>query len=514
MKIYTLNKINSLFMEKPPTKPPEKNSNNLERTAEILKNEEITNLTNSIPFLILGEKVFNALDGGKINRGGDRYIYNKHNGATKKNTQEFLELVNTLSSHTTKANADKIALKQVLEAEKLNNESEGIQKTEEEMAKDALLRWQSRQISSRFLQESMTDAAVDLILSMQENSVKSRNGTLTEPKANRSDIIKVAKAVKTKYTMKANEAVSEVVSQATANSTVGDVLRKIELAYNNFIANSLTEAETTEKARKIFQDLKVRKVAEYYQQKMKEIVEGMRHEVGFHELVIEGSYRRDEDLIELEKSTIEQDSRGIDFYATVKVVKDTNPNSPTYNEYIYPSKEDIAANNFEEIKLPIDIKKNPKNKLIKNSSKNKTLVMWSHLYAEDFQLASSTNRLGKKRLSMNDYLDGNLFLSLDQFTAMDELYKSLPKDKEKWLLDNNSLETEFFYNNQNIETGVFNQERYNPRSEQWESGELKKSVIISVDQRYDSIKAIILEKINQNFTWEEAEKHREDKLAS
>ncbi len=118
------------------------------------------------------------------------------------------------------------------------------------------------------------------------------------------------------------------------------------------------------------------------------VIEGMRHELAFKELIFE----LEDGTVEIEEVDREHDSRGTDYILKVKVSK----NMPE-GKYIYASNSEIESNKFIEMELPIDIKSSSfaageaLSELYRQTNYGENeidhWVMWSHIYPQDFRLS-------------------------------------------------------------------------------------------------------------------------------
>jgi hypothetical protein len=112
------------------------------------------------------------------------------------------------------------------------------------------------------------------------------------------------------------------------------------------------------------------------------VIEGMRHEAAFKELI----YEIPEDLFEVVETGKGADSHGVDLILKSKISKQKT----SKNQYGFASPDEIKAGDFIEMDLPMDIKSTEDaaaRALFEQLSYRDHWVMWSHIYREDFRLS-------------------------------------------------------------------------------------------------------------------------------
>lgn len=190
--------------------------------------------------------------------------------------------------------------------------------------------------------------------------------------------------IKTDYIMNMNESISDYidgVSKKSGNklSTLLDGVRMISLRDVNIQALKKNTANLTH-LKNHFEDssLIIRKI--------NALVEGMRHEAGFKELISEIP----EDIIEIIETDKDQDSHGVDTILKVKVSNDREQDG----SYKLASESEVDEENYEEVDLPLDIKSSKtraEDVLFRMKDSAQAIdhwVMWSHINDDDFRLGT------------------------------------------------------------------------------------------------------------------------------
>lgn len=144
--------------------------------------------------------------------------------------------------------------------------------------------------------------------------------------------------------------------------------------------------------------LSVKSDKDFTQSKINEIsnlFNGMRHESAFEEMIFEGNSTEEGNLFDIEETDYDDDLHGIDMRIVAQVLSDQNGN------YYFPS----TAEEFEQAntiaKIDIDIKASEnavdnalysRKKTNHDSEKGQPLIMWSHVYNDDFRLDLSEGK--------------------------------------------------------------------------------------------------------------------------
>lgn len=146
------------------------------------------------------------------------------------------------------------------------------------------------------------------------------------------------------------------------------------------------------------------------------VVDGMRHEAAFQDLLKEMS-----DVIDFRQSTNLEDSKGVDLMIRAKISNKMND----FGYYDYATPDEIVLNDFKTLELPVDIKstkRKTEETLLKDDMSGYKLdrwVIWSHIYRDDFKLYMDDRN--RTRLH-NDENKEVLLLSKDiQIAAMKQL---------------------------------------------------------------------------------------------
>lgn len=207
------------------------------------------------------------------------------------------------------------------------------------------------------------------------------------------------------------------------------------------------------------------------QEAINDAIEGMRHEVAFEQLICE----MPEDIIDFNHTDDERDSRGADFILKTKISKQ-KPNG----KYKYATKSEIAASQYDEMYLPLDIKASSESATMELSRLHQYAdrkggpldhwVMWSHIYPQDFKLHMDDGR----PVVDKDNEPEAIFLKYDeQIAAMRDL------------------------------SGIRYREHYKRRSKFNDAFRYNESFIpYSLDERLDDIKRQVLQGINELYSSE------------
>lgn len=190
--------------------------------------------------------------------------------------------------------------------------------------------------------------------------------------------------VKTEYIMNMNETISDYidgVSKKSGNklSTLLDGVRTISIRDIN-IQSLRKNTANLAYLKDNFED------SSSIIRKINSLVEGMRHEAGFKELISEIP----EDIIEIVETDKDQDSHGVDMILKVKI---SNKRS-SGGDYKLASATEIDDEDYQEIDLPVDIKSskyrayNVLSKMTSGKTAVDHWVMWSHINDDDFRLGT------------------------------------------------------------------------------------------------------------------------------
>lgn len=137
---------------------------------------------------------------------------------------------------------------------------------------------------------------------------------------------------------------------------------------------------------------------QFAQSKMRDLenlFNGMRHESAFEEMISEGNASEVDNLFEIEDTDYEDELHGIDMRIASKVLIDEN------GKYFFPSTIEEFEQAHTIAKLDIDIKASEnavekalyaRRKSNHDGEKGQPLILWSHVYNDDFRLDLSEGR--------------------------------------------------------------------------------------------------------------------------
>lgn len=244
---------------------------------------------------------------------------------------------------------------------------------------------------------------------------RAKNNDEPENWAGRSDLTKLRHALKTGFILNFNGMISDYIdSISKKNNRLGLLEEKLKLIFLD-ITNSTynKDLKTLDNLDCFFEDNR-------YLSMVFKLIDGMRHELGFRELVDEIS---DEEpgLIEAIEADKDSDSHGVDLILKVKLSKDK-----TNDRYSYASSEEIEAGDYIEKELGVDIKSNERTaqRTIAGQDPNHRpdhWIMWSHLRSEDFRLG--INEFTGKPDIIYSRSNTPIYLSVDgQISVMKEIY--------------------------------------------------------------------------------------------
>ncbi|MDK2899455.1 MAG: hypothetical protein PWQ10_642 [Patescibacteria group bacterium] len=223
--------------------------------------------------------------------------------------------------------------------------------------------------------------------------------------------------LKTDYIMSLGKEITEYIDSAgKENNKISCIYEKLVKEFN--IA-SLTSS--------VYADLGLENINTSFdsQDDLNEIydyVEGMRHEAAFKELICE----MEDGVIEIVETDENDDARGIDVILLAKISLQPDPEGL----FKFASDEEIEADSYSEMGLPVDIKSSKTSvrisldniKMLSHSDIYRW-VMWSHVYDDDFRLSliDGFAKLGCSKEEASIYLD-----YYKQFAAMkDKSFSSI-----------------------------------------------------------------------------------------
>lgn len=201
---------------------------------------------------------------------------------------------------------------------------------------------------------------------------------------------------------------------------INDAKKMIAQQVQSASVNIMSILKLSRKSDKDFTKSKINEISNLFN--------GMRHESAFKEMIFEGNSTEEGYLFDIEETDYDDDLHGIDMRIVAQVLSDQNGN------YYFPS----TAEEFEQAntiaKIDIDIKASEdavdkalhaRKKTNHDSEKGQPLIMWSHVYNDDFRLDLSEGRptLGYSRdeallyFKYSDKRDG-------QLDAMKRLHES------------------------------------------------------------------------------------------
>lgn len=230
---------------------------------------------------------------------------------------------------------------------------------------------------------NVTQKDKDFYLMQIHNRILERFDTRHLPKniADRQTFSELRHVIKTDYIMNMNESISDYVdsvSQKKGNnlSVILEGIRTISL--KNVNVHELRKNTTN-----------LTYLNDYFQDNSRimrginSLIEGMRHEAGFKEIISEIP----EDVIEIIDTDREQDSHGVDMILRVKVSNEYD----NKGNYKLASDFEIENGEYEEKDLPLDIKSSKRRAdealdKILNNDQIEHWVMWSHINDDDFRL--------------------------------------------------------------------------------------------------------------------------------
>lgn len=217
--------------------------------------------------------------------------------------------------------------------------------------------------------------------------------------------------LKVDYIMSLNGQITEYLnSVSSTNNSIGKLKTALAVYYKSAIVGLADVGYVkSDQSHLRFDDL-----SEF--NKIYDVIEGMRHEAAFKELISE----IEDGSVEVMETTDEADSHGIDMVLKVKLSR----NSKEIERQTIASASDIENDNYFEVYLPVDIKStefSANMTLEKQKSFNDHWVIWSNIYKEDFKL-SYTKSGPFFKYKEND---APIFLSInEQLKAMQELESS------------------------------------------------------------------------------------------
>ena len=209
--------------------------------------------------------------------------------------------------------------------------------------------------------------------------IKSNNKPSYGERINTAELSKYRRNIKTEYLIKFNREISNYILSASKSSNNFKAVRQWLMSELKMASSSNMNSDNELAGLNIrYHD------NEKAMQILYGIVNGMRHEEGFKELLSE----MPEDLIDYVESSPEQDSHGVDMILKAKISNEKDMNGC----YKYASPDEISANQYKIKCLPVDIKstktktKSCLEKELQNARGANRWVMWSNLLPEDFML--------------------------------------------------------------------------------------------------------------------------------
>lgn len=250
----------------------------------------------------------------------------------------------------------------------------------------------------------------DCLIKLYDNFLKrtkDANEAIPQVAVNDIELFELKHCLKTNYIMNLNQEIADYIdSIGQKDNNIGKL--KTALARHLLIASSsLLRGSNSE----VFNS--VNYGDEEHLKRIYSIIEGMRHEASFKELVYEMT---GDDLVEIIDTNKEDDSRGVDLILRVKISME----AATDNKYTFASSKDIKDGQFIEVDLPIDIKstKNAADKVLANELSYPTpnhWVMWSNIYREDFRLSFDLDHKSEIGYSPSE---SPIFLNYDEQLAI------------------------------------------------------------------------------------------------
>lgn len=186
-------------------------------------------------------------------------------------------------------------------------------------------------------------------------------------------------SLKTNYIMNLNHEVADYIDSVGSKvNNIGQLIEKLSVGFLK------TNTKSFEKDLSGLSNIDKRYFSDENFEKILWIIEGMRHEAAFKEMI----YEMPDDVIEIDDADGNEDSHGIDVKLKVKL----SSNRTNDGQYKYASKKEVSDGSFIEKELPVDIKASA-DKAKKDLEKQLSYpnpnhwVMWSHVYRQDFRLA-------------------------------------------------------------------------------------------------------------------------------
>lgn len=196
----------------------------------------------------------------------------------------------------------------------------------------------------------------------------------------------------------------------SVNKTYSEVLREVYSIKNNI----LERQKEISALRYIINDQELDNEIQNY-------LNGIRHEFAFQEILTEGSFHEITNIFpDIEDTNKEEDLKGKDVKLSVRVLKNAK------GEYEYPSHID-EEKNCETAEVYVDVKatekaeenarfkQNDYYKDKQNERGSRPLIIWSHVYNQDFKLIKDP--YGNLKLQR----DSSCYLSIEILNIMTEL---------------------------------------------------------------------------------------------
>ena len=221
------------------------------------------------------------------------------------------------------------------------------------------------------------------VLRIVFKNVIERRDSLTPPKrpVDRSQVSQIRRDLKTNYVLGLGERLKSYIDAGEVKN-IGKAKGKIRALFDGAYLRQRKPLESVGR----YSD------NEFRQSKIQEIenlFNGMRHELAFEEMIYEGNADEADSLFEIEDTGRTEELQGIDMRLLAKVFLGAD------GKYHFPSTAEEFARCDSQAKINLDIKASEK--AVAESLKRRqqagyddtpgqSLIMWSHVYNDDFRL--------------------------------------------------------------------------------------------------------------------------------
>lgn len=214
-------------------------------------------------------------------------------------------------------------------------------------------------------------------------SMISRRNTAISPQnpINRTELKDLRHNLKTDYVLGLGEKLKDYIDSGRVKN-IGEAKTKLRLLFS----------EAYVRQRKVLEPAGLYSNNAFQQEKIRDVenlFNGMRHELAFEEMVYEGNAEEVDNLFEIEETGRSEELQGIDMRLLAKVMLGPD------GKYHFPSTEDEFDRCAHLAKVNIDVKASEKavDEALKqrqhfghDKDLNQPLIMWSHVYNDDFRL--------------------------------------------------------------------------------------------------------------------------------